>query len=93
MRADPRGAGFAETGVRIALTDGEVSRLAAAWREAVLDHPGQYLQGRLGLWTRQIGIGHTSLYTRAAPQVPTDPPEEAAAFPSLSAAATDYAAL
>lgn len=91
MRADPNGRTFAESGVRALLTRDEAERLAQAWRDAVREHPLDYLRGRLGLWTRQIGIRHTPPYAWAPVPTQGSYGYEAPAFPALSDLATDYA--
>jgi hypothetical protein len=81
MRADPDGGGRR----RLVLSNAEVSGIEHAWRTAIRDHPGDYLQGRLGLWRRQLGIGFTPRFVRAVPDY------QRPAFPALSDVASDYA--
>jgi hypothetical protein len=86
MRADPDGEGE-RAGGRAVLSDEEADRVEQSWRTAVLDHPGDYLQGRFGLWRRQLGIGFTPGYVRAMPN------DQDPALPGLSDVATDYAGI
>ena len=46
----------ADAPLKAFLPAGKVDSLRAAWRDAILDHPGAYLDARWTLWLRQIAL-------------------------------------
>ena len=76
-----------------AYTTEEAELLGRAWREAVLDHPGQWLAGRFTLYKGQIGLGHDPWYSRVIQNQPNPWGYDGPANPGLSDVALDYTEL
>jgi hypothetical protein len=66
-------------------------RLDRGWRNAVLDHPLAYVEGRFGLWKRQLGIDYTPAYAMVLRTPPNPWGYGHPAVPGLSRLAARYA--
>jgi hypothetical protein len=73
------------------LTAAEAAAVGSAWRRTVTGHPGTYLAGRMGLWVRQIGIGHTPSYAMVVSSARDPWGYHRPAYPALSRAVARYA--
>ncbi|HMJ02140.1 MAG TPA: hypothetical protein VK506_04310 [Conexibacter sp.] len=74
-----------------AYTATAAEQLAHAWRTAIREHPLAYLEGRFELWTRQLGIGHTPVYSMVVANAANPFGLDGPRFPALSDAAVGYA--
>lgn len=70
--------------------DRDAARLASAWRDAVIGHPGAYLAGRMGLWRRSIGIGSPPIGVMSSKLWPNPWGYEEPSFPVLADAARGW---